>query len=132
MTVMYSTGPLFISVIWKQWIASSHNVNEGRVRVLQEVDFNQSPERYFNTFGGSSWHAGDVRFLMWVGQNWVQFALVGAVIVIIVGVVGRLVWAKMSGRQGPSIYSLRGLRWPHWHYSSRNSKGYELVDRHEL
>ncbi|KAI4268756.1 MAG: hypothetical protein LQ337_007666, partial [Flavoplaca oasis] len=44
-TVMYSTGPLFLSVIWKKYMSSGSNVGDGvaggRVRILMMDEYNR-------------------------------------------------------------------------------------------
>ena len=128
LTVMYSTGPLFISVIWKQWIAAGGNLNrDHRVRILRVDDYNSGPERFFNTFGGSSWHQGDVAFLGYVVENWFLFIILGS---LLGAIGGWLLWGKVVGRKG--IFGSRGLRWRGGSHKYRSTKGYGLVDRHEV
>jgi mannosyltransferase OCH1-like enzyme len=70
---MYSTGPLFLSVLWKQYMASGKNVGDGidggRVRVMMEEEYQRFPWSFFTQFVGSSWHEGDARAIVWVGDN---------------------------------------------------------------
>jgi inositol phosphorylceramide mannosyltransferase catalytic subunit len=76
LTVMLSTGPLFLSVMWKEYIRKGPSKGD-EVSVLMPNWY--SPSRYFNifrfetdetrffsSFGGSSWHRADVAFIFWV------------------------------------------------------------------
>lgn len=66
-TVMYSTGPLFLSVVWKEytrWGASE----AGRVRILMPEEYNKNPWSFFAIYKGSSWHTGDAQAIFWVSS----------------------------------------------------------------
>lgn len=68
MTIMSSTGPLFISIIWKQykrWNYFKKNLNseEITIRVLQPDDYKLHPQSFFNISKGSSWHMDDADFV---------------------------------------------------------------------
>ena len=64
-TVMYSTGPLFLSVVWKEYIQKSPS-EPSRVRVLMPDEYNKHAWSFFNLRRGSSWHGRDARFIFWV------------------------------------------------------------------
>ncbi len=64
-TVMYSTGPLFLSVIWKEYIGEDRN-EESRVRVLMPDEYNKHAWSFFTHHRGSSWHGKDAMFIFWV------------------------------------------------------------------
>jgi inositol phosphorylceramide mannosyltransferase catalytic subunit len=80
LTVMLSTGPLFLSVMWKEYIWSHPRPGE-EVSVLMpnwygvhgclwesvpDFRFEGDETRFFSSFGGSSWHRADVAFIFWV------------------------------------------------------------------
>jgi inositol phosphorylceramide mannosyltransferase catalytic subunit len=79
LTVMLSTGPLFLSIMWKEYLMSSPPEHL-RVAILPEqwyVEHNHSIESHFaryntaetiifSSFGGSSWHRADANFIFWV------------------------------------------------------------------
>jgi len=78
LTVMLSTGPLFLSVMWKEYLWT-HPKGEDEINVLMpdwyypsdynpEVNgrFEEDNTRFFSSFGGSSWHRSDVAFIFWV------------------------------------------------------------------
>ncbi|CCK67900.1 mannosylinositol phosphorylceramide synthase catalytic subunit SUR1 KNAG_0A02110 [Huiozyma naganishii CBS 8797] len=71
-TIMGSTGPVFISVVWKQYkrwhkikydnVTSYVHSNES-VRVLQPDDYKTSAHAFFSISKGSSWHLDDADFI---------------------------------------------------------------------
>ncbi|RLV90160.1 Mannosyl phosphorylinositol ceramide synthase SUR1 [Spathaspora sp. JA1] len=61
-TIMFSTGPLFLSVIWKQY--KRWGVPEaGKVRILMPEDYKSHPYSFFAIAPGSSWHRDDAKFI---------------------------------------------------------------------
>lgn len=65
LTVMLSTGPLFLSVMWKEHIWSRPSFGD-EVNVLMPNWYDDDDTRFFSSFGGSSWHQADVAFIFWV------------------------------------------------------------------
>ncbi|KAG0665444.1 zinc-finger protein [Maudiozyma exigua] len=67
MTIMSSTGPLFISIIWKQYKRWNHfknlNPEEITIRVIQPDDYKLHPKSFFSISKGSSWHMDDADFV---------------------------------------------------------------------
>lgn len=135
-TVMYSTGPLFLSVIWKKFMATGQNVAGGRVRILMQDEYNRHPWSFFSHHQGSSWHGRDARFIFWLGGHWVAITVAGF---LIAGVVGAGMWwlygrmlvlahRRVGGDRG------RGFRgWVHvGPWRMQNQKEYELLQRHEV
>lgn len=110
-TVMYSTGPLFLSVIWQEYkrgrgargiadgisgitgggvggLAGSgrwDGSEAGRVRILQMDEYNRMPWSFFRWHGGSSWHGDDARLIFWMGRHWMLLTAAGFLIAGIVG-----------------------------------------------
>lgn len=61
-TIMYTTGPLFLSVIWKQY--KRWGVPEaGKVRILLPEDYKTHKYSFFAIAPGSSWHLDDAKFV---------------------------------------------------------------------
>lgn len=69
-TVMASTGPLFLSIIWRRYSSEGFNVGDGedggRVRILFPEEYQQHSWSFFTHHLGNSWHAADVQFIFWV------------------------------------------------------------------
>ena len=126
-TVMGSTGPLFLSVIWKKYMASDSNMNGGRVRILMPDEYNKHPWSFFSHHLGNSWHGKDARFIFWLGAHWMQLTIVGFFVAGAVGLgmwwaCGRVLLLGQRRRNGG-----RGWIPTPWR---RNSKSdYELVER---
>lgn len=61
-TIMISTGPLFLSVIWKQY--KRWGIPEaGKVRVLMPQNYKGYQYSFFAIAPGSSWHMSDANFI---------------------------------------------------------------------
>lgn len=69
-TVMGSTGPLFLSVMWRHWSSAGLNVGDGpgggRVRIIFPEEYNGHSWSFFTHHLGNSWHAADVDLIFWV------------------------------------------------------------------
>lgn len=69
-TVMASTGPLFLSIMWRHWSAEGLNVGDGpdggRIRILFPDEYNNHPWSFFTHHLGNSWHGKDVKLIFWV------------------------------------------------------------------
>lgn len=62
LTIMFSTGPLFLSVILTKY--KRHGVADaGKVRILLPKDYKTSPDAFFSIAQGSSWHLEDAKFI---------------------------------------------------------------------
>ncbi|KAK6463577.1 nucleotide-diphospho-sugar transferase [Scheffersomyces coipomensis] len=78
-TIMYSTGPLFLSVIWKQY--KRWGVPEaGKVRILMPNDYKTSTLSFFAIAPGSSWHLDDAKFIKSLANHIGLAVFVGFVI----------------------------------------------------
>ena len=62
MTIMGSTGPLFLSVIWKQYKRWRIPKN-GTVRILQPAYYKMHSYSFFSITKGSSWHLDDAKLM---------------------------------------------------------------------
>jgi len=71
-TVMGSTGPLFLSVMWRHWSSEGLNVGDGpdggRVRILFPDEYNSHSWSFFTHHLGNSWHGKDVQLIFWVSS----------------------------------------------------------------
>ncbi|KAL4936849.1 hypothetical protein BDV06DRAFT_84767 [Aspergillus oleicola] len=87
-TVMYSTGPLFLSVIWKEYMAENPS-EAARVRILMQDEYNRFSWSFFTHHVGNSWHGKDARLIFWMGQHWMLLTVAGFVLA---GAVGLCLW----------------------------------------
>ncbi|KAL8908227.1 MAG: hypothetical protein Q9207_000948 [Kuettlingeria erythrocarpa] len=138
-TVMYSTGPLFLSVIWKKYMSSGVNTgddaNGGRVRILMMDEYNRYPWSFFSHHKGSSWHGKDARLIFWMGSHWIMLTLMGFLLAGVVGFGAWWVWnralllgqqKRIKKREG-GVWE-RAMAWTNW---GSGKGGYELTERHE-
>lgn len=70
-TVMYSTGPLFLSVIWKEYMRDRPS-EAGRVRILMQDEYNKFSWSFFTHHRGNSWHGKDAHLIFWVSDHLCQ------------------------------------------------------------
>ncbi|KAI5294123.1 hypothetical protein KEM52_004671 [Ascosphaera acerosa] len=99
-TVMYSTGPLFLSVIWKQWMSHRDPDESHRVRVLMKDEYNRHSWSFFTYHKGSSWHGKDAQLIFWMGQNWMLLTVLGTTLVLAVGYVAYKCYTKVVALKG--------------------------------
>lgn len=102
-TVMFSTGPMFLSVQYGIWTAShppADDVPGGNVRILPKSLYGKNakvedvPQSFFTHYYGSSWHADDAGFIWFLG-TWGKGLMWVGLVVLIAGMV-HLVWKKKS------------------------------------
>ncbi|KAL2432514.1 Mannosyl phosphorylinositol ceramide synthase CSH1 [Exophiala dermatitidis] len=142
-TIMASTGPLFLSVIWKKWMGEHSHLDQenwiGRVRVLMPDEYNNHPWSFFKTYKGSSWHGKDAKFIFWMGKNWLFLTVLGFVLAGIVGVgiwwlYSRLivVGARRRAVGSPRITAFRMVsRVPLFGKWGASKQSYELVTQRD-
>ncbi|KAI5959165.1 CSH1 [Candida pseudojiufengensis] len=80
-TIMISTGPLFLSVIWKQY--KRWGVPEaGKVRILMPENYKGYQNSFFAIAPGSSWHMSDATFIKSLANHLVLAVIGGFCIAI--------------------------------------------------
>jgi mannosyltransferase OCH1-like enzyme len=75
-TVMASTGPLFLSIIWRHYNDAGPQ-GDDRVRILFPDEYNNHPWSFFTHHLGNSWHNNDVKLIFWMAEHWVLITLIG-------------------------------------------------------
>ncbi|KAH3902173.1 related to Mannosyl phosphorylinositol ceramide synthase CSH1 [Saccharomycodes ludwigii] len=86
-TIMSSTGPLFVSIIWKQYKRWNHSLDvnsSGAVRILQPQDYRQGPYAFFTISKGSSWHTGDSNVVLNMAVHITACVVSGFVVVFMI------------------------------------------------
>ncbi|KAH8830448.1 MIPC synthase [Flagelloscypha sp. PMI_526] len=101
-TVMFSTGPMFLSAQYAIY-TSSH---PGSVRILPN---------YFTHYYGSSWHADDAGFI-WFLSGWGKLLMWIGLVIVILGII-RLAWptGKQRRFRRYDAFPLRASRSGGWH-----------------
>ncbi|CDH14140.1 related to Mannosyl phosphorylinositol ceramide synthase SUR1 [Zygosaccharomyces bailii ISA1307] len=82
-TIMASTGPLFVSMIWKQYKRWGVPEN-GVVRILQPADYKMHTYSFFSISRGSSWHMDDAKFVKGLGSHILACVVAGFVLAFFV------------------------------------------------
>lgn len=98
-TVMFSTGPMFVSTLYRIYVSLQNKVAPSNaaaiergfhgVRVLPKTLYGKNiapqdaPDSFFVHMYGSSWHAGDAGFLIFLRKNGYIFITIGVLIVLI-------------------------------------------------
>ncbi|KAJ7781118.1 glycosyltransferase family 32 protein [Mycena metata] len=99
-TVMFSTGPMFLSV--QYGIFSSQHVPGGNVRILpkslygKNAEPSEAPHSFFTHHYGSSWHSDDAAFIWFLGI-WGKGLMWIGLVVLLVGTAK--VWPSKQRRR---------------------------------
>ena len=121
-TVMFSTGPMFLSAQYGIYTSSHPKTALTDIRVLPKSLYgkNAAPETvplsFFSHFYGSSWHADDAAFIGFLG-TWGKALMWVGLVVLIVGVV-RL--PKSQRRRGYELVLPRLSRSGRWYLPLRS------------
>ncbi|KAG9232976.1 nucleotide-diphospho-sugar transferase [Amylocarpus encephaloides] len=126
-SVMGSTGPLFLSVLWKQYMRN-HNEPEEIVRVLMPAEYKGHTWSFFNISKGSSWHGQDAQTIFWMGKHWLFLTVSGFVVAAVVGGCLWWLWSMWVMNSGKTSHG-RGKQHGFWSRITGGEDRYELVDR---
>ncbi|KAF2484719.1 SUR1-like protein [Neohortaea acidophila] len=137
-TVMASTGPLFLSIIWRHYSSEGWNQGDeadgGRIRILFPQEYMGKEWSFFTHHLGNSWHAADVQFIFWMARNWIFVTILGfslgGVFIFAMWWLYRRFFVVRSDEPRRKRSPGRS-RFPFWRSISAH-KDYELVDRHEV
>ncbi|GAV98938.1 glycosyltransferase family 32 protein [Lentinula edodes] len=132
-TVMFSTGPMFLSAQYGIYTSSHAGAQGDPVRILPKSLYGknakegEAPDSFFSHFYGSSWHADDAAFIGFLG-HWGKVLLWVGLIVLI----GGLAIMVIPGKQ--RRYTLRRIGgydvlFPRW--SSRTGQWHFHLPRSE-
>jgi mannosyltransferase OCH1-like enzyme len=113
-TVMSSTGPLMLSIVWKQYKRERRPIEE-HVRILMPAEYQDNKWSMFNIATGSSWHDKDAQTIFWMGRHWILLTVSGFAVA---GVVFAILWWAWNS------WVSRGRK-------EKNAFGYGLVPRRE-
>ncbi|KAF6754504.1 MIPC synthase, partial [Ephemerocybe angulata] len=91
-TVMFSTGPMFLSAQYGIYTTSHPNSALSEIRILprslygKNAKLDEAPHSFFSHFYGSSWHADDAAFIGFLG-TWGKVLMWVGLAVLVLGVV---------------------------------------------
>jgi mannosyltransferase OCH1-like enzyme len=130
-TVMATTGPLYLSIIWRHYMNQSPEGND-RLRILFPDEYNNHAWSFFTHHLGNSWHRTDVKVIFWLGNHWVFVTLVGFTVgFTILGLVYKFFFLNKGYKQpGSPRFRSAYARLPF--YRRISQKDVELNDRHEV
>ena len=89
-TVMFSTGPMFLSAQYGLYAAAHPNTAFQDIRILPKELYgknakeDEAPNSFFSHFHGSSWHADDAAFIGFLG-SWGKVLIWIGLAVLIIG-----------------------------------------------
>jgi mannosyltransferase OCH1-like enzyme len=133
-TVMASTGPLFLSLVWRHY-NNAGPVGDDRLRILFPEEYNNHSWSFFTHHVGNSWHRTDVKVIFWLAKHWVLVTILGfAIGFTVLGMLYKFfVLNKNNRSSGPGSPKLRFLnqRVPFYRRISQK-RSFELDDRHEV
>lgn len=130
-TVMFSTGPMFLSGQYGAWTSAHPATDElpgGEVRILPKSLYGknakpeEAPHSFFSHYYGSSWHADDAAFIGFLGHWGKVLMWIG--LVVLVGGLIRLALAPHSRQRKYSLGRISGydVMMPRW--KKRNHRWY--------
>ena len=82
LTVMYTTGPLFLSAIWIEYLRGESRGGSTleRLHVLVPGPMKGDNFGLWKNIQGSSWHREDMHVIFWMGDHLILSALLGFMI----------------------------------------------------
>ncbi|KAL2825670.1 MIPC synthase subunit [Aspergillus pseudoustus] len=110
LTVLFSTGPTFVSIIWKEYMWTKP-AGLDRVRILMLSEYKHHEWSFFRHHLGNSWHQGDARVVFWMWAHWQLVTVAGFVVL---GIAGFCLWILYS-----RIF-MAGARYYHGRYRYSN------------
>ncbi|KAI0702862.1 hypothetical protein BC835DRAFT_1263362 [Cytidiella melzeri] len=125
-TVMFSTGPMFLSFQYGIWNSGNPPTPEfpgGEVRILPKSLYGKNaqpedvPNSFFTHYYGSSWHADDAAFIGFLG-SWGKVLMWIGLAVLVMGLI-RLVLAPHRRKSRVGGYEVMMPRW-----KKRNNRWY--------
>jgi mannosyltransferase OCH1-like enzyme len=82
LTIMYSTGPLFLSAIWIEYLGGSTKGGAplDRLHVLMQGPHKGDNYGFWKNIQGGSWHGKDMYLMFWLGDHLILATLLGFLI----------------------------------------------------
>lgn len=124
LTIMGSTGPLFVSVVWNQYKRWGVPEN-GEVRIMQPADYKKHANSYFSISKGSSWHLDDAAFMKTLENHILSCVVLGFIIgfIILYGEYVFYRWLCSVWRSTEQVSDDEFMYNPNCPYANHNSSG---------
>ncbi|KAF2004432.1 glycosyltransferase family 32 protein [Amniculicola lignicola CBS 123094] len=126
-TVMASTGPLFLSVIWVHYKNAMPEGNDV-VRILFPDEYNHHTWSFFTHHLGNSWHSNDVKLIFWMREHWILITFIGFTVGFSLLYVIYSFCIRNRQNNGKSRFAFTRTNF----YRRISQKDIELNDRHEV
>jgi hypothetical protein len=120
---MGSTGPLFLSVIWRHYNNEGHDSDDERIRLLFPDEYNKNSWSFFSHHVGSSWHRADVKLILWMAQHWVLLTIMGFICAGLAFVSLWYLYGRFVSRSGSAKGPALRRRMPLWFWRRRAGSG---------
>jgi hypothetical protein len=134
-TVMFSTGPMFISAQYGLYTSSHVFSPTNGVRILPKSLYGknakpgEAPHSFFSHYYGSSWHADDAAFIGFLG-TWGKLLMWIGLVVLVAGIVRLLL--KNNKQRAPGLRNYGGYDIILPRLSQRNGRWYLDMGRLSL
>ncbi|TVY85199.1 Mannosyl phosphorylinositol ceramide synthase CSH1 [Lachnellula suecica] len=125
-SVMYSTGPLFLSVMWREYLWKKREPID-RLRILMPDEYSKQAWAFFKISKGNSWHGKDAQTIFWMGKHWLFLTVAGFAIAGVVGGCLWFAWSMWVMRGSRTSPGRKGMGF--WRRISGGKERYELLDR---
>ncbi|KAF2128344.1 glycosyltransferase family 32 protein [Dothidotthia symphoricarpi CBS 119687] len=130
-TVMASTGPLYLSLVWRHYSNTNPEGND-RLRILFPEEYNNHPWSFFTHHVGNSWHRTDVKVIFWLGRHWLLVTFLGFTAgFALLGIIYKFFFLNKQQRQ-PGSPKVRSSYSRVPFYRRISQKDVELDDRHQV
>ncbi|KDR83638.1 hypothetical protein GALMADRAFT_235942, partial [Galerina marginata CBS 339.88] len=126
-TVMFSTGPMFLSAQYGLYTAAHPNTALQDVRILPKSLYGKNaeghaPNSFFSHWYGSSWHSDDAAFIGFLG-TWGKGLMWVGLFVLVIGLI-RLPTKRRRFTRGYDIVLPRLSRSGRWHFHVGRSSSF--------
>ncbi len=126
-TVMFSTGPMFLSMQYGLYVSKHPTTADSEVRILPKALYGknakpgEAPHSFFAHYYGSSWHADDAAFIGFLG-TWGKTLMWLGLIILIAGLLTLPSRQRRYNFRRISGYDILLPRWSHrtgrWHFTA--------------
>lgn len=108
-TIMFTTGPMFVSVVYQRWIRKSwayglglnkknlELINKFRPRVMQPYQYKNSIGSFFSIAEGSSWHTDDSNIMFVLGAHITACVVGGFILFFVIFYSELLIYTLLQG-----------------------------------